>query len=157
MRSAQMLAGQIIASRPPQVPFNIVSLIKDAGIALYFCPFPDEVSGVYTAHFGTPAIGINAFHPRVRQRFTMAHEFYHHIMPEPNGVSLSAESVKLYERRADKFAVELLMPRSAFAAVFARARNIVDVAHTFDVSVQAATIRATELRLINDFTRGMSA
>lgn len=157
MRSAQYLAGQIIASRSPQVPFNVVELIRDAGIALYFCPFPDEVSGVYTAHFGIPAIGINSTHPRVRQRFTMAHEFYHHIMPGPNGVSLSAESAKLYERRADKFAVELLMPRNLFTTVYAVASSIVDVAHVFDVSVQTATIRAAELGLVRYCTGGISA
>jgi len=41
--------------------------------------------------------------------------------------------------------------------VYAVTSSIVDVAHMFDVSVQAATIRAAELGLVRYCTGGISA
>ena len=71
---------------------------------------------------GSPVIGVNSHHPRVRQRFTVAHELGHYLLGDEDSLhidrkfelklrsNLSSQGVDSDEIEANLFAAELLMP-----------------------------------------------
>jgi len=60
----------------PPVPVERVAELFSLKI-VYYSKFPDSVSGAIIQEEGLNAIGVNSNHPKVRQRFTIAHELGH--------------------------------------------------------------------------------
>lgn len=116
--------------------------------------FPDNVSGTIVDQKGFIVIGVNSNHPKVRQRFTIAHELGHYL----EGHDLAKKIIDdVYDKPTDKeveanrFAAELLMPRDFLKQDLDKKMNIPELARRYNVSEQAISIRLLETGLINKF------
>lgn len=123
--------------------------------------FPLEIDGICLdlKKSGTkPEIWINRRLGHHRKRFTLAHEIGHVIIPWHVGAIVDAielnddEAVDSYwkfEKEANRFAAELLMPRKWVSELCGRAEHMRDVMHTVaqiaDVSLSAAALRTIEI------------
>ena len=150
--------------RPP-VP--IEDLVSQMGIELVCQPFDGELSGILYQEDDHAIIAINSQNSRVRQRFTIAHEFGHYLLHQrdrdlfvdkPIQVQfrdeLSSLAVSREEIAANRFAAALLMPRDWIMAEANRRLEqqplptddelLRELAQLFEVSQ-----RAMEFRLAN--------
>lgn len=107
-----------------------------------------DLSGEYSAAGGTPKIYFNPLEPRVRQRFTIAHELGHHILEHgpryrDTAAILSGRTVDPIETSANRFAAELLMPLFALnvLVVDQGIASVEQLASSFEVSEAAMTYR----------------
>jgi Zn-dependent peptidase ImmA (M78 family) len=120
-----------------------------------------NVSGFYVMRAGTPTIGVNIFHPTVRQRFTVAHELGHaklhandHYDREFRRGPNSATATDPEEMDANAFAAELLMPADWITERWAPATDLTDndwlvkTAREFGVSTQSLVYRIENLGLL---------
>lgn len=146
-----------------EAPIPIEQLAKRAGGEIRYEPFRGELSGMRLAQARGSVIGVNALHARVRQRFTIAHEIGHLLLHPDDRFHLdkslpiqfrderSSTGEDEAEVEANQFAAELLMPedmvRKAVVPWIGRSAEdaIEHLAQTFEVSVQAMTIRLTTL------------
>lgn len=150
-------------------PLPLEDIARFRGIEVVRDPLEsdDDVSGFYFREGNQRVIGVNSAHPRVRQRFTIAHELGHAVLHDAEGVHLdrtfmfrnrvSSMAIDAKERDANAFAAELLMPESeVLEAVEADGLDITDdreiarAARRFGVSVQALTFRLANLGLTFD-------
>lgn len=116
------MARKIIQKHSLTVPFNLDNLINKYAIIIYKAIQVDGVDGIclnLKTAGKTPTVIINTNSPETRQRFTLAHELGHIIIPwhlgtiiddiDENAVHPNTEYWKL-EREANRFASELLIP-----------------------------------------------
>lgn len=91
----------------------------------------------------------NGSHSEARQRFTIAHELGHLLLHKPSGVQfrdVSIASSDPMEREANRFAAEILMPRSMLDVILGMLDGSPRVlAPRFLVSERAMAIRLSEL------------
>lgn len=119
---------------------------------IYYPKFPDSISGTIIKDVDLHAIGVNANHPKVRQRFTIAHELGHYIMGHDQKTVLdnSFDKKTDNEKEANKFASELLMPIDFLKNDLDKENyNIPSLAKKYEVSEQAMSIRLLETNLIH--------
>lgn len=134
----------------------------EVGLRVFLLPLPRNVAGVfvYVDELGG-CIGVNISHPAERRRWTMAHEYAHYLATRDR-----AEITPVTQRRqppeserfADAFAANFLMPRSGLSRRFHELKRskdgkvtpalLVQLAHAYEVSVQALTLRLEDLRLV---------
>ena len=94
---------------------EISEVISSQGIWVSEVDLPDHISGLFLRN---PSIGmailVNASHPHVRRRFSIAHEYAHALFDRDRTISVSSSdsSTDLAEIRAKAFAATFLMPRS---------------------------------------------
>lgn len=99
---------------------DISKLIGTQGIWVSKTVLPNRMSGLFLRH---PSIGfvilVNASHPRVRRRFSYAHEYAHALLDREINVSVSVadNSSELAEKRANAFAAAFLMPKDGVSEV----------------------------------------
>ena len=120
---------------------------------IYYPKFPNSVSGVIIKDEDLYAIGVNESHPKVRQRFTIAHELGHYIMGHDENKILddSFDKDTDKEREANGFASEILMPYEILKAdIEKKPHDIPSLARKYEVSEQAMAIRLLESNLINN-------
>lgn len=133
----------------------------ELGVRVFMRPLPSKISGVYAYE---PSVGacmlINASHPRVRRRNSLAHECAHFVASRTHADVFSEEDehfVALEERFAKRFATSLLMPaptvRRRFEDVAAaeggfRLRHLIILRHAFGVATQSMCMRLEELDLV---------
>jgi Zn-dependent peptidase ImmA (M78 family)/DNA-binding XRE family transcriptional regulator len=133
----------------------------ELGVRVFMRPLPSKISGVYAYE---PAVGacmlINASHPRVRRRNSLAHECAHFAASRTHADVFSDEDehyVALEERFAKRFATSLLMPaptvRRRFEDVAAaeggfKLRHLIILRHAFGVATQSMCMRLEELDLV---------
>lgn len=162
-RKARELLSRAEVTEPP-VP--VKELARSAGGDIRYEPFRGELSGMRLAQPGGSVIGVNALHPPVRQRFTIAHEIGHLLLHPRDNFHLDKFSPIQFrnqrsstgedetEIEANQFAAELLMPedmvRREVAPLLGRSAEdaIENLARKFQVSVQAMTIRLTTMGLL---------
>jgi Zn-dependent peptidase ImmA (M78 family) len=111
--------------------------------------FPDHLSGLTNIQAKT--IRINANHHPLRQRFSLAHELGHIVLGHEGMLHkrIHEEGLKEeFEREANEFAGELLMPIRLFKDCYEVCKNLDTMADLFGVSKHAAYVRAIKLRLI---------
>ena len=105
-----------------KVPVNVVKLTRKMGITIEEQDLDDDVSGFLVRKDGADIIGINKYHPDVRQRFTISHEIGHYklhvetplFVDYYKGSKLNRKATGgslLMEKQANRFAACLLMPR----------------------------------------------
>lgn len=147
-RKAQEVLNRFGLTGPPVSPGAVCRAL---GITVRVRPF-DYVAGLFINDDVFPVIVVNSREPRVRQRFTIAHELGHYFLDhglksfaEPGGRSRR-------EREAEWFAACLLMPaawvRHYWAAYAANYENRLAVlADLFRVSPTALKRRVKELDL----------
>ncbi len=116
------MARKVIEKHALNVPFNLDALVKQYATVLYkYIPF-DGVDGI-CLHLKTagkiPTIIVNQNTPYTRQKFTLAHELGHIIIPWHYGSIIDETDEANHnsniaywevEREANRFASELLMP-----------------------------------------------
>ena len=103
-------------------PLAVEEIARARGIEVVFDPLEstEDMSGFYLRDGDRRVIGVNSAHPRVRQRFTIAHELGHALLHDVQGLHLdqafkfrdsrSAMAVDPEEMDANAFAAALLMP-----------------------------------------------
>jgi hypothetical protein len=146
---ARDLLAALKLDEPPILESSIVAVL-DINIDR-FCPYPAS-GDVIEWRLGAWAILINSCEPRLRQRFTLAHQLKH-VLDKPLEPDLyrkfgSTEALRQRERAADHFAAEVLMPRAWVECAWrAGSRSIPVLAKTFEVSYSAMQVRLWVLGL----------
>jgi len=140
-------------------PFDLLKIATAAGVKVYAADFDSDdgenVSGSVVIENGIPVIYVNRTHPKVRQRFTIAHELGHIVRGHladgddeliENEMRFRSEAWNSEEREANAFAAELLMPeRWVRDATNAGIIEPKDLATMFGVSEQAMLFRLANL------------
>jgi Zn-dependent peptidase ImmA (M78 family)/transcriptional regulator with XRE-family HTH domain len=137
-------------------------LDEEVGVRIFAPQLPSHIAGafVYAEPLGG-TIAVNANHPCERQRWTLAHEYGHFLSararPEVT-VLRRRERVPAAERFADAFAAYFLMPRAGLHRRFhslsrdrageVTAADLLQLAHSYRVSLQAMILRLEDLRLL---------
>ena len=111
-------------------PVPVEKIARKLGIQVRYAPFDGDISGMAYIKDGVSLIGVNNLHNPNRQRFTLAHELGHLLLhPRElqrqvhldkgslNRDTLSSQGTDRYERAANAFASELLMPARFLANV----------------------------------------
>lgn len=149
------------------LPVPVEDIATKLGVPIVVETLDRNVSGLLFRQGESRAIGVNAAHPMVRQRFTIAHELGHlrlhpgkelfldHVRVDMRD-DVSSLGTDREEREANAFAAELLMPRLEVTNEVHRVidrggvadgRFIADLAFLFDVSEQAMDFRLVNLGL----------
>lgn len=142
-------------------------MAKRLGAEVRYEPLDGDLSGMLFREEGRTIIGVNALHPKSRQRFTIAHELGHLQLHEGYGIHVdhgfpiwrkrngrSSQGLDLDEIEANGFAAELLMPTK----MLERDLHVLELdyeddeltrhlADRYKVSLQAMAIRLGDLRL----------
>lgn len=126
------MARRVLAIRNLLPPFDLQSLASEYG-ELDYLNLPYGVDGI-TIGIGSakkPQILVNAAAPLTRQKFTLAHELGHIVIPWHTGTIVSHldthRSDAAYaqmETEANRFAAELLMPSDWLAQQFESANSV---------------------------------
>lgn len=148
-------AREIIRAHQKQPPVQTVTIARAFGIEVYKVPgWPNKLSGMIRkdAENGGEsgyAIFVNASHPSVRRRFTIAHEIAHFVLHR-DLIEDGLVDDALYrsglsnrqEAEANRLAADILMPWHLLNAAINEGLDTVDVlARRFDVSRSAMSIR----------------
>jgi Zn-dependent peptidase ImmA (M78 family) len=151
------LARRVVDKYGLEPPIDIEKLVSERA-KLVFATIPvDGVDGVclnLKAPGKEQTVVVNAKNPKARQRFTLAHELGHilipwhtgsvvdHLDPEETG---GIEGYWAMEQEANAFAAELLMPSNWLKVTLSKAEDLamvhLRIASKCDVSLQAAAIR----------------
>ena len=172
MTRIEQAARELLRSaeiREPPVP--VERLARDAGALVSYQPFEaQDISGLlYRATDAAPVIGVNSSNPKVRQRFTIAHELGHLTLHEGQDLilerlvrlnfrdSTSSTASDAEEIEANRFAAELLMPQELLQhgiRLLVQGRPLSDLevvrrlARRFEVSQTAMEYRLTGLGML---------
>jgi Zn-dependent peptidase ImmA (M78 family) len=147
-------------------PIDVERIARELDVDIRYETFDGGLSGaLYRDADEQAVLGVNDWHAKVRQRFTIAHELGHLQLHSDelfvDGVlkrdDQSSLAIKSHEIEANSFAAELLMPRKLILAeindVFATnaapdpKRLIEHLARVFDVSEQAMQFKLVNLGL----------
>jgi Zn-dependent peptidase ImmA (M78 family)/DNA-binding XRE family transcriptional regulator len=147
---------------------DVAILADEVGVVVARMPLGDDLDSpdgcsAVDPDTGAPYILINSDKPRVRRRFTIAHELGHlalgHLLGGQVIVDETVGGKSPGEKQANAFAAGLLMPADGVRGAVKRLRNrlgdppnplywIVWLAASFGVSEQAAAYRLINLRLV---------
>ena len=171
MTPAEAARDLLAKSRITEPPVPVEQLARDAGAVISYQPFEaEDISGLLYRTAGTaPVIGVNSNNPKVRQRFTIAHEFGHLTLHYGHDLILerlvrlnfrdatSSTASDSEEIEANTFAAELLMPEDFLRrslTVLLQGRPLADLevvrrlARRFEVSQSAMEYRLTNLGML---------
>lgn len=132
----------------------------EVGLRIFLLPLPPAVAGLFVpAEPLGGCVAVNSRHPAARRRWTMAHEYAHYLAGRDRAevTQLTYQRQPAHERFADEFAASFLMPRSGLSrrlhelqrtatGRFAPAAAV-QLAHAYEVSVQALSDRLEDLGL----------
>jgi Zn-dependent peptidase ImmA (M78 family) len=145
------------------VPDLLRQIEDEAGLLVFIVPLGEGgIEGAYQKLEQERFILINQDRPTVRKRFSLAHEFGHDYLDHGSRfdrkISFSAND--RFEREANKFAAELLVPRPALDHWLARHDDpdvdlevVVRLAYFFNVSAFVVRYRLENERRLGP-TRG---
>ncbi|MFI8221999.1 ImmA/IrrE family metallo-endopeptidase [Pseudomonas sp. NPDC085632] len=118
MYPEEKMAARVLKRKGLTPPYDLIELANSYG-ELRYRSFPFKADGI-TVGIGEqvrPTIYINSDCPETRQRFTLAHEVGHIVIPWHTGTVVSHlepgsddDEYWLMEQQANRFAAELLMP-----------------------------------------------
>lgn len=134
-------------------PLDVLSLVRAMGLTVRFEPMENQTSGklVKDKKSGRWIILVNSLHHPHRQRFTIAHELAHYCMHSPRQDTFEdmaffrKDNFPPYEREANRFAAELLMPEKSFREQVTKSPQVESIAKYFKTSSSAVIYRAEEL------------
>ncbi|NSW84489.1 MAG: ImmA/IrrE family metallo-endopeptidase [Syntrophothermus sp.] len=135
------------APRSGRFPVDVIEIARTLKVQVYLTILPDKISGILHKFPGKSYLYVNITHSWERQRFTIAHELGHHLF-DPAGTYLTynaQEAWTMCERRASRFAAQLLMPRSEVRRCVRARMCLTDMCQHFGVSAEAMTLRLDEL------------
>ncbi|MDD2232313.1 MAG: ImmA/IrrE family metallo-endopeptidase [Sphaerochaetaceae bacterium] len=146
-------------------PVDIIALAQRIdGLTIVYYPLGDNLSGMcIKSQNGNNVIAINSAMTLGRQRFSMAHEFYH-LYYDDSMISVCAKKIdsgKEIERGADMFASYFLMPDAALVMLADELKEknadhrltlneMIRIEQYFGVSHQAAVYRLLHTPYLND-------
>jgi len=91
-----------------------LSIAEEMGIQVVPWDFPDEIQGMYKYERRNQFIFVNENLSEKERNFVLAHELGHAILHPTHNTSFLRDntlfSVNKFERQANKFAIELLLP-----------------------------------------------
>lgn len=128
---------------------DVEGLLRRSGVTVYRWFFADDISGVFLRE-PKAIIAVNAAHYTNRQRFTMAHEFYHYLYHQSLSNLMCMTNLtdtSRYEHEASRFAAALLMPEETVRTVVRRC-DLESAAETIMVSTEALRRRLRELGIM---------
>lgn len=161
----RVLAEQLLRkNKVKELPVPVDRIAKSLGAQILLRSLDDGLSGFVLRHGARRVIGINTFHPKVRQRFTLAHEIGHMLLHDQDELhvdhptwrlrsGISSAGLDTEEMESNLFAAELLMPR-AFLDEDLKSVELVGpldddlvyaLAEKYQVSTQALLIRLASL------------
>jgi Zn-dependent peptidase ImmA (M78 family) len=119
----------------------------------------DGPDGIYANNGEIAVAVINTARLRVRQRFTAAHEFGHHLFDSSTGLQVDEnvfQPQNIKDKRANAFAANFLMPEDGIRNILSRGRrrlqvtpnDIVHLCHHFGVSHEAIIYQVQNIGLI---------
>jgi Zn-dependent peptidase ImmA (M78 family) len=119
------------------IPVNVKHILIDKGIIVKDMDLPNGISGVLDTRGKKPLVLINSTHSENRQRFSMAHELGHFLLQTSfTGVhmdkatyfrsNLSAEGTDIDEKKANRFAAELLIPTNILLVKLQEYPDLID-------------------------------
>ncbi|MGG6268515.1 helix-turn-helix domain-containing protein [Leptolyngbya sp. AN03gr2] len=159
-RAAESILSCLKIEEPPVSPRDVAIKL---GVPVFEWEFPDEISGIFVSSQDQFCIGVNEAHPRVRQRFSTAHEIGHLVFDRARNVcvdftqpSATADLEKLQdakaEARANQFAADLLMPASWLRQDAKKygTGDLAFLAKRYEVSQQALWFRLLTLKLVTE-------
>lgn len=148
---SRALASEIVAAHLTSAPVDVVEIVSALGLELGYEDMGD-LSGKIEKRGDTYKITVNMRDPRVRQRFTIAHEIGHYILHRDMiGDGITDDAMyrsslgNFFETQANQYAAYVLMPPALFKSVYKNTKSFPGLAKIFDVSAQAAEIRAKNL------------
>lgn len=164
-KSLDLLPKEIREKFRGVIPVPVADIANSLGLSVYTTDeFDDSKSGSISKEDGDYVIYINESHPITRQRFTIAHEIGHFILHKDeldkgekeiidsakieagiNTLERSIDGCNVIEYGANKFAADLLMPEDIFKKIWNESKTLEDVASHFEVSKEAAAVRASYL------------
>lgn len=140
-RAREVLRYYLPSASPPVDPALIASklgfqvmMVRSAG---------DEFSGLVSPNH--KLIGVNASHHPHRRRFTIAHELAHIVLNHPPERRCTAVEIRQYNREADLFASEILIPAQLLAPLLRRSFSLRALAKLFDVSEEAMRLKVAQI------------
>ncbi|UVM33409.1 ImmA/IrrE family metallo-endopeptidase [Pseudomonas sp. B21-019] len=132
MYPEEKMAARVLKRKGLTPPYNLIDLANSYG-ELRYRSFPFKADGI-TVGIGEqarPTIYINSDCPETRQRFTLAHEVGHIIIPWHTGTVVSHlepgsddDEYWLMEQQANRFAAELLMPTEWLKQIYAESASV---------------------------------
>ena len=143
----------VIREHQKKLPVQTVGLARDLGLRVFKVPnWPNDLSGMIRKNDendGGFDIFVNAAHPYVRRRFTIAHEIAHAVLhPQLIGDGITDDALyrsglsNTVEAQANRLAADILMPRDRLSELIKAGMTDIDVlAEKFKVSTQAMAIR----------------
>lgn len=151
-------------------PIPIEAIAKRYRLQIRFQALQSDLSGFLYREQEDGVIGVNSIHAKVRQRFTIAHELGHFLLHQNDPLhvdravhvkfrsNLSKQGTDVNEMEANSFAAEILMPRDFIAREFEQSEPIdildedfiIQLAHRYNVSIQALFLRLMNLGYIED-------
>lgn len=126
---------------PQYPPVDVEQIARSLGFQIVrIQSVGDELSGLVTLKH--KLVGVNGNHHRRRQRFTIAHELGHIALGHPPESRCSIREIACFNREADTFASELLIP-TYFLLRYTKSRpySLLSLARLFDVSEEAMRLR----------------
>lgn len=153
------------AITPIKLPIDIEDIAKRRGLDVMPYELGGDVSGLLAIKDGKGTIGYNITEPKVRRRFTIAHELGHYELHKDKSELFvdkqfiyrsqsSASSVdhRIMENEANYFASCILMPtdqvRKALESMdidLVTEEGIKELAKLFEVSTTAMSLRVSKL------------
>lgn len=133
------------------------------GLTIVFYPFGEKLSGMCVkGQDGNNLIAINSSMTLGRQRFSLAHEFYH-LYYDKNMISVCAKTINSgleIEKAADMFASYFLMPVNSLYEYAEKLSNrnadkklslddVIRIEQFFGVSHQAAVVRLMHTKFLS--------
>jgi Zn-dependent peptidase ImmA (M78 family) len=141
----------------PELPVPVHQIAEDLlGLQVVEAQLDDLSGALYPA---AREIVVNAGEAETRRRFTLAHELGHWVCHCLAGQGqpvfcrhqdLESSADRALEREANVFAAELVMPEPEVREVFARHRDVGDVAAVFGVSPLAMHWRLYSFELVDE-------
>lgn len=142
----------------PEDPFTcVLTAIEETGVPVVVAALPDEIAGLCLERSGGESwLIVNGLQYVARQRFTLAHEYGHHVMrhegipPDSTQTVIQGLARSPVEVQANAFAAEFLAPAAGVRAMVdgePSLETIARIAERFGVSLQAALVRLNNLRL----------
>ena len=146
-------------SRKQKYPLDIEAIIKSYAIVICKKDMDYDISGYIEKREKNWIIGVNKYHSKQRQRFTLAHEFAHYVLHSHHIISHQRhEDISLFRSNefntmdveANNFAGELLIPTDKFKEYLRKGTTkIKDLSDIFNVSISAIRYKAYKLGYLN--------